>query len=317
MSSIDLIEEKLAAFEIPELLLQSLQKKLEFEKTHLTRLKNKSTLTPEEKSQLEFLRAIYPDTKSAVKKLEEEQPKTNDVTTAEGEERIEEKLVREETEKWANIEVLLKRTPSDDYSSAIDQIEKNLPDFKSPKVRLKVLQRKFDLERNYLRALRKKSTLTTEEKSKLQHLQVACLATISHMVKSEDIRCEADIFNQKKNIMEELIGHSPLDLESWYRFQIERVNSRLPRREQGQPDDRTLHFSKEKWNPDPWQVDFLDAIDRQQSVIIVAPTASGKTYASYYAMYAVVNEIFGPKGVCVYVAPTKALVNQVAGKFDC
>jgi superfamily II RNA helicase len=39
----------------------------------------------------------------------------------------------------------------------------------------------------------------------------------------------------------------------------------------------------------------------------------GKTYASYYAMSEVLKD---KDGICVYVAPTIALVNQVSGKLD-
>lgn len=249
--------------------------------------------------------------------------------------------------KLNNTEDSLKKIPSDDFSTAIDLIDQNLPSFKIPEVRLQLLQRKFNLQRNYLRVLKNKPTLTLKEQTALELLPAAYFATMTVMVELEcivreneilkkmkqltkkssnrldmttmtnelkDIRRESDIFEKKKTWMEELIDQSPLDLERWYRFQMEKINSRLPRREQGQPDHRISRFSKEQWNPDPWQVEFLDAIDQQQSVIIVAPTASGKTYASYYAMYKVLNDDFGSKGVCVYVAPTKALVNQVAGK---
>ena len=41
-----------------------------------------------------------------------------------------------------------------------------------------------------------------------------------------------------KKYMEELVDDSPLDHEKWYRFQLEKINSRLPRREQGIQDDR-------------------------------------------------------------------------------
>ncbi|CAF5057508.1 unnamed protein product, partial [Rotaria sp. Silwood1] len=107
---------------------------------------------------------------------------------------------------------------------------------------------------------------------------------------------------------EELVDDSPLDREKWYRFQLEKINSRLPRREQGIRDNRLPDFI-----PDKWQVEFLDAVDKRQSIIIVAPTASGKTYASYYAIGTVLKDKNDPNGVCVYVAPTKALINQVAG----
>lgn len=42
----------------------------------------------------------------------------------------------------------------------------------------------------------------------------------------------------------------------------------------------------------------------------------GKTYASYYAMSEVLKDKSYPNGVCVYVAPTKALINQVAGTIN-
>jgi len=190
-----------------------------------------------------------------------------------------------------------------------------LPIFKTSEIRLALFKIRFDLQRKYLRSLKKKDSLTIEEKSKLNLLQVACFATMSAVIDLEKIR-DHDVFDKKKKYMEELIDYSPLDIERWYRFQMEKVNSRLPRREQGQPDGRISRFTKEKWNPDQWQVEFLDAVDKQQSVIIVAPTASGKTYASYYAMQKVNKGDFGPNGICVYVAPTKALVNQVSGKLD-
>jgi superfamily II RNA helicase len=41
----------------------------------------------------------------------------------------------------------------------------------------------------------------------------------------------------------------------------------------------------------------------------------GKTYASYYAMNKILRDEDDRNGICVYIAPTKALVNQVAGKL--
>jgi superfamily II RNA helicase len=235
-----------------------------------------------------------------------------------------EKRIDDEAEQIIHLEDRLKEISIDDYSTAIDLIDQSLSKFETSTNRLKLLKRKFRLQRKYLELLRKKNELTIEEKSQLDLLQIGYFATMTEMVHQENI---VDVFDQKTKYMEELVDQSPFDHEIWYRFQLEKINSRLPRREQGIPDSRIPDFI-----PDQWQVEFLDAVDKQQSIIIVAPTASGlltffisfffyflksigKTYASYYAMNKVLKDPDDPHGICVYIAPTKALVNQVAGRI--
>ncbi|XP_066487732.1 probable ATP-dependent RNA helicase DDX60 isoform X2 [Tiliqua scincoides] len=90
------------------------------------------------------------------------------------------------------------------------------------------------------------------------------------------------------------------------RFQLQYMGHYLFRDERSDSDPRVRHFI-----PDTWQRELLDVVDNNESAVIVAPTSSGKTYASYYCMEKVLRK--GNDGVVVYVSPTKALVNQVVG----
>lgn len=72
--------------------------------------------------------------------------------------------------------------------------------------------------------------------------------------------------------------------------------------------------SRVDFEPDGWQRRVLDGIDADKSLFVVAPTSAGKTFISFYAMRKVLEA--DEQSVLVYVAPTKALVNQIAAEIQ-
>ncbi|MCJ1475667.1 hypothetical protein MMC13_004330 [Lambiella insularis] len=98
------------------------------------------------------------------------------------------------------------------------------------------------------------------------------------------------------------IGLSP------QQFQLLYCGPYMDRNIDSQPDARV------PFNPDGWQRAVLDEIDADHSVFVVAPTSAGKTFISFYAMEKILRA--DDDGVLVYVAPTKALVNQIGAEIQ-
>ncbi|CAG8978987.1 hypothetical protein HYALB_00011031 [Hymenoscyphus albidus] len=92
-------------------------------------------------------------------------------------------------------------------------------------------------------------------------------------------------------------------------FQLNHCGPYMDRMLDAKPDPRVSSFV-----PDGWQRDVLDQLDANKSVFVVAPTSAGKTFISFYAMEQVLRA--DNDGVLVYVAPTKALVNQIAAEVQ-
>lgn len=90
-------------------------------------------------------------------------------------------------------------------------------------------------------------------------------------------------------------------------FQLEHCGPYLDRAIDSAPDSRV------RFEPDGWQRSVLDAIDKNQSLFVTAPTSAGKTFISFYAMEKVLQA--DDDGVLVYIAPTTALVNQIAAEI--
>ncbi|KAK3724839.1 hypothetical protein LTR37_000887 [Vermiconidia calcicola] len=91
-------------------------------------------------------------------------------------------------------------------------------------------------------------------------------------------------------------------------FQLRFCGPYLERSFDSRPDHRV------DFQPDGWQRRVLDSIDADKSVFAVAPTSAGKTFISFYAMRKVLEA--DDDGILVYVAPTKALVNQIAAEIQ-
>ena len=90
------------------------------------------------------------------------------------------------------------------------------------------------------------------------------------------------------------------------RFQLTYAKYDLYREHFGRVDARCEDFV-----PDAWQIELIDCIDASKSCIVIAPTSSGKTFASFYAFKRLLSDRADHDGMAVYVAPTKALVNQM------
>lgn len=97
----------------------------------------------------------------------------------------------------------------------------------------------------------------------------------------------------------------PQDLRE---FQLDYCGPYFDRSIDSAPDARV------RFDPDGWQRKVLDTIDQDKSVLAIAPTSAGKTFISFYAMKKVLEE--NDTNVLVFLAPTKALVNQIAAEIQ-
>ncbi|KAF2702832.1 DEAD/DEAH box helicase-like protein [Pleomassaria siparia CBS 279.74] len=91
-------------------------------------------------------------------------------------------------------------------------------------------------------------------------------------------------------------------------FQLSHCGPYFERSIDSAPDHRV------PFEPDAWQRKVLDEIDAKRSLLVIAPTSAGKTFISFYAMQQVLQS--NDDDILVYVAPTKALVNQIAAEVQ-
>ncbi|XP_042727098.1 probable ATP-dependent RNA helicase DDX60 [Lagopus leucura] len=257
----------------------------------------------------------------AVKKTKIRKSKA-EIIMEENNRRLKAKEEKKEQEQWKTLQIPMEKEIKENLTVGINKLEKFLKTVKSKSV-------KFSIEISALSACveawkkhcRKQGSKPEDLSSAVQvmrrihillekyqdlleksHLQK--LSQYLQLLGFENLACT--LTGQMREGGDDR-SRSNYDIEVGpARFQLQYMDYYLLREERNDPDPRVEHFI-----PDTWQRELLDAVDNNESAVIVAPTSSGKTYASYYCMEKVLKT--SDEGVVVYVAPTKALVNQVVG----
>lgn len=111
-------------------------------------------------------------------------------------------------------------------------------------------------------------------------------------------------------------------LENIYLFQLKHCGQEMLRSVQPQ----LFEHRDVKFYPDKWQYDLLQLIDQDASVLVSAPTSTGKTFISFYTITRAMERMKSePVSVSqhddirarvVFVAPTLALCNQMAATIS-
>lgn len=147
-------------------------------------------------------------------------------------------------------------------------------------------------------------TLTTNVKDVLDQILVTlglgdCINNDVKPLVSKEISFDLDIPKSKTSYN---VPYTSVE------FQLKFCGQYMERNMDSMPDPRT------NFDADKWQRDVLDVIDREENVFVVAPTSAGKTFISFYAIEKVLRA--DDEGMLIFIAPTKALVNQMAAEIE-
>ncbi|XP_062470916.1 probable ATP-dependent RNA helicase DDX60 isoform X2 [Pezoporus occidentalis] len=258
---------------------------------------------------------------AAIKKTQKKHKSKAEIIAEENTRRLRAKKEKKEEEQWKALCIRTEKEIKADVTGGINNLEKLLKTLKSKSVKFSVemtgLSACLEVWKEHCRTqgnkekdlgkavqvMRRIHILLEKYQDMLEKPHLEKLTKCLRYLGFENLACslsgQAGETNDKK-ISNYAIEVGPA------RFQLQYMDYYLLREERHDPDPRVQHFI-----PDTWQRELLDAVDNNESAVIVAPTSSGKTYASYYCMEKVLKA--SNEGVVVYVAPTKALVNQVVG----
>ncbi|KAL6121789.1 hypothetical protein NUSPORA_01238 [Nucleospora cyclopteri] len=152
------------------------------------------------------------------------------------------------------------------------------------------------------------------------------LFVLNHLVNANFAATAQELIEKFHLPTDQPVGNSkPCDIDLY--FQLKYTGEFLKRSLGTKPDKRV------PFDPDAWQVKLLDAVDANKSVVISAPTSSGKTFICYYVVEKILKENISTKSggiipvvdsknlpfkvnstikTVVFCLPTKALANQVS-----
>ncbi|XP_054238845.1 probable ATP-dependent RNA helicase DDX60 [Indicator indicator] len=256
---------------------------------------------------------------AAVKKPQNKHKTKAETIVEENNRRLQAKEENKEQEQWKALCIPTEKEIKANLTVGINKLEKFLKTLKSKSVKLSVemtgLSACLEVWKEHCRkqgnkskdlskavqVMRRIHILLEKYQDLLEKPHLQKLTTYLRLLGFKNLACSLSGQvgeSNDQNISKYAIEVSPA------RFQLQYMDYYLLREERSDPDPRVQHFI-----PDTWQRELLDAVDNNESAVIVAPTSSGKTYASYYCMEKVLKT--SNEGVVVYVAPTKALVNQV------
>ncbi|NXT17817.1 DDX60 helicase, partial [Syrrhaptes paradoxus] len=258
---------------------------------------------------------------AALKKTQKKHKSKAEIIAEENNRRLKTKEEKKEQEQWKALCIQTEKEIKANLTVGINKLETFLKTFKSKSVKFSVemtgLSACLEVWKEHCReqgnkskdlskavqVMRRIHILLEKYQDLLEKPHLQKLTRYLRLLGFENLACSLSGQTEEsndKNISNYAVKVGPA------RFQLQYMDYYLLREERNDPDPRVQHFI-----PDTWQRELLDAVDNNESAVIVAPTSSGKTYASYYCMEKVLKT--SNDGVVVYVAPTKALVNQVVG----
>ncbi|XP_067407878.1 probable ATP-dependent RNA helicase DDX60 [Emydura macquarii macquarii] len=264
---------------------------------------------------------VRTSTNAAVTKTKKLHKSKAEIIAEENQKRLKAKEEKKEQEQWSTLSVSIEQEIKENFPCGINRLENFLKTCQSNSVKFTAemagLNVCLDVWKEHCRnegqksrdlsiavqVMRRVHILLEKYQELLKKAHVQKLARCLKYLGFENLACS--LSSQVTETDNEKIAKYSTEMGA-ARFQLQYMGSYLFREERRDPDPRVQHFI-----PDTWQRELLDIVDNNESAVIVAPTSSGKTYASYYCMEKVLKE--SNEGVVVYVSPTKALVNQVMG----